>query len=153
MRERWQTKKSEPAPVGAPLEKTKVCASCGRSFAWRKAWARSWSQVKYCSAGCRRHPPKKDDQALEQAILQLLQARGRDKTVCPSEASRAVFGATPGLRPEAMQRSRCAARRLVDAGHIVITQGGKVVDPATARGPIRLRLCEGSRNFRGPADA
>ena len=31
----------------------KVCAARGRSFAWRKKWARDWDQVKYCSDGCR----------------------------------------------------------------------------------------------------
>jgi hypothetical protein len=33
---------------------TKVCATCGRPFAWRKKWARDWEQVKYCSDACRR---------------------------------------------------------------------------------------------------
>ena len=33
---------------------TKVCATCGRPFAWRKKWARDWDQVKYCSDACRR---------------------------------------------------------------------------------------------------
>ena len=33
-----------------------------------------------------------------------------------------------------------AARRLVDAGRIEIIQRGRVVDPSTAKGPIRLRL-------------
>jgi hypothetical protein len=146
-------KKKQPAAPAVPLDKIKVCVSCGRAFAWRKAWARSWAAVKYCSAGCKRHPVKADDQALEQAIMTLLQARGRAKTVCPSEASRAVFGATLGLRPEAMQRSRSAARRLVNSGHIVITQGSKVVDPSTARGPIRLRLCDDFKNLGGPTDA
>jgi len=35
--------------------------------------------------------------------------------------------------------AREAARRLVEAG-VVVTQKGEVVDPATARGPIRIRL-------------
>ena len=38
-----------------------------------------------------------------------------------------------------MERSREAARRLVADGEIVITQRGRVVDPSTAKGPIRLR--------------
>lgn len=33
---------------------TKVCAACQRPFAWRKAWARDWEQVKFCSDACRR---------------------------------------------------------------------------------------------------
>jgi hypothetical protein len=32
---------------------TKTCAACGRPFAWRKKWERSWEQVRYCSDRCR----------------------------------------------------------------------------------------------------
>jgi hypothetical protein len=39
-----------------------------------------------------------------------------------------------------MEPAREAARRLVAAGRIVITQRGQVVDPSRARGPIRLKL-------------
>jgi hypothetical protein len=38
-----------------------------------------------------------------------------------------------------MEPARRAARRLVDAGEVEITQGGSVVDPLTAKGPIRIR--------------
>jgi len=38
-----------------------------------------------------------------------------------------------------MEPVRQAARRLVDAGDAEVTQGGSVVDPATAKGPIRIR--------------
>ena len=38
-----------------------------------------------------------------------------------------------------MEPARKAARRLVSAGKIVITQGGAIVDPSKAKGPIRLR--------------
>ncbi|MEZ4883561.1 MAG: DUF2256 domain-containing protein [Chitinophagales bacterium] len=31
---------------------TKVCVVCGRSFSWRKKWAKDWEEVKYCSKGC-----------------------------------------------------------------------------------------------------
>lgn len=31
---------------------TKTCLACGRPFAWRKKWARSWDAVKYCSKRC-----------------------------------------------------------------------------------------------------
>lgn len=33
---------------------TKVCAVCGRPFAWRKKWARDWEAVRHCSERCRR---------------------------------------------------------------------------------------------------
>lgn len=32
----------------------KTCQACGRPMVWRKAWARSWDEVKYCSDACRR---------------------------------------------------------------------------------------------------
>lgn len=31
---------------------SKICATCGRPFAWRRKWARDWDQVKYCSRRC-----------------------------------------------------------------------------------------------------
>ncbi|MEM9827895.1 MAG: DUF2256 domain-containing protein [Planctomycetota bacterium] len=34
----------------------KICARCGRPFAWRKKWAKDWEHVKYCSEKCRRSP-------------------------------------------------------------------------------------------------
>jgi hypothetical protein len=30
----------------------KICAACGRPFAWRKKWARCWEEVRYCSKAC-----------------------------------------------------------------------------------------------------
>jgi hypothetical protein len=32
---------------------SKTCQSCGREMTWRKAWAKNWEQVKYCSDACR----------------------------------------------------------------------------------------------------
>lgn len=31
----------------------KTCAACGLPFTWRKAWAKVWDEVKYCSDRCR----------------------------------------------------------------------------------------------------
>ena len=31
----------------------KICAACGRPFAWRKKWAANWDDVRYCSDACR----------------------------------------------------------------------------------------------------
>jgi hypothetical protein len=76
------------------------------------------------------------DRRLERAILDLLAARAAAATICPSEAARAVGG--DGWR-ELMEPARQAARRLVAADAVEITQGGRVVDPSTARGPIRVR--------------
>jgi hypothetical protein len=76
------------------------------------------------------------DVALESAILELLSRRGPGKTICPSEAARIV--STDGWE-ELMERAREAGRRLAARGAIVITQRGKVVDPARTKGPIRMR--------------
>jgi hypothetical protein len=38
-----------------------------------------------------------------------------------------------------MEPARMAARRLVRAGRLTITQRGRPVDPDRAKGPIRLR--------------
>ncbi len=37
---------------------SKPCAVCGRPMSWRKAWAKNWAEVRYCSEACRR---KKDE--------------------------------------------------------------------------------------------
>lgn len=73
---------------------------------------------------------------LEAKILELLASRAATSTICPSDAARAVGG--DDWR-HLMEPAREAARRLVDAGQVHITQGGSVVDPATAKGPIRIR--------------
>ncbi|MCA3217580.1 MAG: DUF2256 domain-containing protein [Burkholderiales bacterium] len=37
---------------------SKPCAGCGHPMVWRKAWARSWESVRYCSERCRRQATK-----------------------------------------------------------------------------------------------
>jgi hypothetical protein len=32
---------------------TRICATCGRPFAWRKTWQKVWQDVPYCSDKCR----------------------------------------------------------------------------------------------------
>jgi hypothetical protein len=32
---------------------SKPCAVCGRAMSWRKAWAKNWESVLYCSDACR----------------------------------------------------------------------------------------------------
>lgn len=119
-----------------PLEREKVCASCGRAFEWRTAWARDWDDVRYCSGACRRRRIRPVDHELERAISELLADRAAGATICPSEAARRV---DPHDWHSLMEPARRAARRLVAAGDVEITQGGRVVDPSTARGPIRVR--------------
>lgn len=44
-----------------------------------------------------------------------------------------------------MPATRAAAKTLADAGQIEVTQKGNVVDVATVKGPIRLRLVTNSQ--------
>lgn len=102
---------------------------------WRRKWARNWEQVRYCSKACR-SGLNDTDHALEQAIIELLGQRQAGATICPSEAARRVDA---GRMSELMERTRRAARRLQAADQLDILQKGKIVDPSTAKGPIRLR--------------
>lgn len=107
---------------------------------WRKSWARTWDEVRYCSDACRRRRVSGVDVQLEEAILSLLADRPRDATICPSEAARIVGGSDEADWRELMEPARRAARRLADAGEVEITQAGHPVDPSTAKGPVRIRL-------------
>ena len=73
----------------------------------------------------------------ERAILGLLAQRDAGKTICPSDAARAM-GGDAGFRP-LMPVVRDAARKLVADGRIEVTQRGEGVDLDRARGAIRLR--------------
>jgi hypothetical protein len=116
-----------------PPEKT--CVVCGRRIEWRAKWAADWDAVRYCSDACRRSGLTDSDRALERDILGMLAQRAGNATICPSDVARA---AAEDWRP-LMEPVRRAARRLVAAGEVEITQGGQVVDPSTAKGPIRIR--------------
>lgn len=124
----------------------RTCGSCGRTIEWRRAWAADWDEVRWCSAGCRRRKVRPVDRELEQAIVELLDERARGATICPSEAARRVAGAGGATDDDAwrelMEPARRAARRLVVAGRAEITQRGRVVDPSTAKGPIRIRRAD-----------
>ena len=74
---------------------------------------------------------------LERVIMELLEAQGPGKTICPSDAARAV-GAEDSWR-DLMEPTREAAQRLVDRGLVEVTQRGAVVDLDQAKGPVRLR--------------
>ncbi len=117
----------------------KTCASCGRTIEWRKKWERDWDEVRHCSSACRKRGVSRTDQALERSIRDLLAGRARGKTICPSDAARAVGPAEDEGWRALMEPARRAARRMVASGEVVITQGGKVVDPSTAKGAIRIR--------------
>ncbi len=114
----------------------KVCGTCGRSFAWRKKWARNWAEVVHCSDRCRGRRGRDETIELETRILALLGKRARGATICPSE----VLPDDEKQEAQRMEAVRAAARRLAHGATIDIVQGGVVVHPDRARGPIRLRL-------------
>ncbi|HSO01509.1 MAG TPA: DUF3253 domain-containing protein [Gaiellaceae bacterium] len=117
----------------------KACGSCGRRIEWRAKWARDWDAVRWCSDACRARGVRPVDRALEESIRSLLAGRAAGATICPSEAARAVGGEDDEAWRELMEPARRAARRLVAAGEVEITQGGTVVAPSTAKGAIRIR--------------
>src|SRR5262249_7729811 len=133
--------------------KEKICRTCGRPFAFRPEKAQDWDIAKFCSQTCRNQKLTASQADLEAAILDLLAERTADgdktKTICPSEAARLVAGDPRSTSHEhrrdweaLMEPARAAARNLVAKHKIIITQHGHIVDPATAKGAIRLRLRE-----------
>ena len=120
----------------APLP-SRICATCGRSFQWRRKWARDWESVRYCSDRCRRHPVNDQDRRIEETIMEMLQSSASTASICPSEVARRV---SPRDWEPLTETVRQAARRLVARGDVVITSRGRIVDPDRARGPIRIRL-------------
>jgi hypothetical protein len=80
------------------------------------------------------------DIELETTMLRLVTERGHGKTVCPSEAARAVGGDHPEGWGPLMQPARKIAVRLMKEGRLVITRKGRAVDPDDFRGVYRLRL-------------
>ncbi len=76
---------------------------------------------------------------IEAQILALTQARGPEKSICPSEVARAL---QPGWQ-RLMTPVREAASRLALAGRIEILRKGRPVDPKGFKGVIRLRAVAG----------
>jgi hypothetical protein len=75
---------------------------------------------------------------IEAAILALAGHRAPQRTICPSDAARAIGGT--GWR-ELVPTVREVARQLAREGRVEVTQGGKRLDPdATWKGPVRIRL-------------
>ena len=115
----------------------KICAACGRRFSWRKKWARTWDDVKYCSDACRRGKVSAADLDLERRIVEMLDGRPAG-SICPSEVARAAAKPGEDWRP-LMEPVRRAGRRLAERGIVEFTQNGRAVDPTAAKGPVRLR--------------
>lgn len=79
-------------------------------------------------------------QTIEATILKLVADRGPGKTICPSEAARAIGGDHPDGWGPLMQPIRKVAVRLMKEGRVVITRKGRPVDPDDFRGIYRLTL-------------
>jgi Protein of unknown function (DUF3253) len=77
-----------------------------------------------------------DTAAARKAIEDLLAGRKPGKTICPSDAARAL-GGDDGFRP-LMGTVRDAARELAAAGRLDVTQRGEIVDLDRVKGPVRL---------------
>lgn len=75
------------------------------------------------------------DVRLEELLRALLSQAGR-RGVDPDDAARCV---DPDAAKALHEPARRAARRLVAAGVAEMVQGGRVVDPSTAKGGVRVR--------------
>lgn len=74
-------------------------------------------------------------------ILRLAAAQEPGRSICPTDAARALAAAAGAPDWHAVLPSvRRAAARLAREGRIEILRKGKPVDPAGARGVIRLRI-------------
>lgn len=73
----------------------------------------------------------------EAAIFELLAAREPGRSICPSEAARAV---DPEGWRRLMPQVRATAVGLARAGRLEITRKDRVADPDTLKGVYRLRL-------------
>ena len=82
-----------------------------------------------------------DDRA-RRVILELVEERGTDKTICPSEAARVLAG-DQDFRLY-MELVREAAGALAADGRVEVTQKGRRVKISEARGPVRIGLPERS---------
>lgn len=83
---------------------------------------------------------------LRTTLLGLLAERGPGKTICPSEVARAL---SPEAWRELMPAVRELGIKLAAEGQIVVRQRGQVVDPKTARGPIRYGQAKHTADRRG----
>ncbi|ANB09038.1 S-adenosylmethionine tRNA ribosyltransferase [Streptomyces ambofaciens] len=71
--------------------------------------------------------------------MDLLERRAATASICPSDAARRVHeGDDEGWRA-LLEPARRAAWRLVGSGEVEVTQAGRPVTQAEARGPVRIR--------------
>lgn len=75
--------------------------------------------------------------SIEDTIFALLAERDPGKTICPSEAARALDAET---WRRLMPQVRATAVGLARQGRLVITRKGRPADPDAFKGVYRLRL-------------
>ena len=86
-----------------------------------------------------------DPSRIETEILAQTLARGREKSICPSEVARSLAeGGQPDDWRTLMHPVRQEALRLARGGRIEILRKGKPIEPDAARGVIRLRARSGA---------
>ena len=81
--------------------------------------------------------------AVEDTMLELLRARGSERTIGPTDVARALGGDHPDGWGPLMPDVRRAAVRLMTQGRLVILRKGRPVDPDDFRGVYRLALADG----------
>ncbi len=119
----------------------KNCSSCGRSFTWRKSFAKNWEDVKYCSNACRNRKLSKIDKQIENSILELLEA---ETYPTPLSTDQIADFLDFGNETDLLESRIRAARRLERKSFVIITQDGKRVDSSTAKGHFQIRKQDGN---------
>ena len=76
-----------------------------------------------------------EEDPAEAAILRLVAERGGGKTICPSEAARAL---DPELWRARLREVRAVAVRLAGEGRVAIYRKGRPVDPNAFSGVYRI---------------
>ena len=76
---------------------------------------------------------------IAKTLLRLCALRGPGRTICPSEAARALAGEDGDWRA-LMPRIRTVAAQLVFERRLIVTRRGSPVNPLEARGPVRIGL-------------
>jgi hypothetical protein len=87
--------------------------------------------------------PDPKSRQIDETILALCAERGADKTICPTEAAKAVATLRGGddlAWRDLLVFVRRAAVALAKTGRLVIYRKGKPVDPDDFRGVYRLGL-------------
>mgnify|MGYP000055270640 CR=1 FL=1 len=79
------------------------------------------------------------DEQIERTIRNMVESRGPEKTICPSEVARRL---RDDDWRELMEAVRRAVGRLKARDEVVVTRGGEHVEPWDPGGPIRIGLLD-----------